>query len=450
MEWGVRVARALALRKPAPSVTHAPFRSSAVGAHLEQAIVFDDILPSQLLPSVLQQAEHHTSSSRLGTTWVDAMALNNTSGNQPRSPIEHAIRTLQGVLQPPQEWVDGGGGCEWWVQGLDVSDGSSVIDSGSARNSIPLHWDKDECEALRGGEKMTHPALASILYLTDVGGPTLILPVSTLRMNEWREAAVQDAIGADSNSAGGGVSRVGTALSGEVYASYPTANRWLTFQGDLLHGVVPSPSTMDLGTNTAHKHKRVTLLVNWWWAKPAGPCCERQSDDDAATAAHDATAFDFDSSSEGYRTTVPVPVKAAHIGIGARGGGEGVTGEGNALKCDTVHLQLPGLLGGGVLPLACPAVWKLATVTGTSSCTDSEMAGARACNVSDRERGEVRHTEGEPLQDSSSGFLRWNIQQQPSSEAFTSVSVSTASIASTAASDSDSTPNQANWWSWKW
>lgn len=113
---------------------------------------------------------------------------------------------------------------------------------------------------------MTHPALASILYLTDLGGPTLVLPVSTTATGEWRDAAARDSLE-------GGCAHVEAMLKGVAYASHPLRDRWVTFQGDLLHGVVPNPWPKEgaeahvAGGAAGGESKRVTLLVNWWWEK---------------------------------------------------------------------------------------------------------------------------------------------------------------------------------------
>jgi hypothetical protein len=232
---------------------------------------------------------------------------------------------------------------------------------GAERNSIPLHWDKDECEAMKGGvnPRMTHPALASVLYLTDEGGPTLVLPLSTVRMEEWRDAAAQDAVSTATGKTSG-LSKVGAAVKGEAYASYPTTNRWLTFQGDLLHGVAPLayPARRHHAlTEPCVQNKRVTLLVNWWWAKPLGPCCERQSDADAAaaktaaaeTAAAETVAAEMmDTGSKVKSATVTI---ASVVGAC---GEEAASAAAAGCGYETLRLQLPGLLGGGILPLSCP------------------------------------------------------------------------------------------------
>ena len=119
-----------------------------------------------------------------------------------------------------------------------------------------LHWDKDECEAARLSsrnvvglstskkvfkQQMTHPALASVCYLTDSGGPTLTLPITSASF----------------------ATRSGRTLQGEVYCSFPRANRLLTFQGDLLHGkrFVPSQSSLAVNVVSAQHFPSTCLPI---------------------------------------------------------------------------------------------------------------------------------------------------------------------------------------------
>ena len=62
-----------------------------------------------------------------------------------------------------------------------------------------------------------------------------------------------------------------TDAPGEVDVVVPSPNTFLAFQGDLLHGVLPT------GWSThcdADEDKwRLTLLINWWTVVPQAPCC---------------------------------------------------------------------------------------------------------------------------------------------------------------------------------
>ncbi len=273
--YGYMLARALyAASSTRPVVRHAPF--SATALHAAQACAHADALPRRLLEAVQQQLAS-IPTSREGTIWFGA-------GLQPRTPIECAIRTLEQLVAPPKEYA----GCEWWVQRVSLP----------KRPEVALHWDKDECEAARRIQ-WTHPALASVLYLADSGGPTVVLPWTA-------ETATQ------------------RPRDGEIFASFPKKNRFLTFQGNLMHGV--APRHFNPGT-------RLTLLVNWWWAKPEAPCCQPPST--MHTMAD--CPIDVDCKAAAHPSSI---VPASHR----------QTREGDMV----LDLQLPGLAGGGNLRLAVP------------------------------------------------------------------------------------------------
>ena len=79
------------------------------------------------------------------------------------------------------------------------------------------------------------PDLASILYLSDAGGPTVILDATPLRRS------APDA---------------GIAVQ-------PRRGRFGMFPGTLLHGVLPGRPS---------RWPRVTMLVNWWRSVPRMEC----------------------------------------------------------------------------------------------------------------------------------------------------------------------------------
>lgn len=200
-----------------PRISHTPLHSG----RREPVTVHSGALPPALLRQVTAQAR--SLADRDGTLWFAAWAAAKT-------PIERAIRELERtVVHPPDTSV---GGAEYWVQRLP---GGSL-----GRDSIALHFDKDECEAARR-EELTHPSLGSILYLTSGGGPTLFFP-----------------------------SVASQTLSPEIdggIAVFPRRNRFVTFCGNLLHGVAAEPWPVA-------EEERLTLLVNWWLQKkPEAPCC---------------------------------------------------------------------------------------------------------------------------------------------------------------------------------
>lgn len=131
---------------------------------------------------------------------------------KPRTFIEQAIGRLHAIVRPGPECV----GVEYWMRAQPANTG------------FPFHFDRDE--AIRAW--VSSPRLASILYLSDVGGPTLILdalPTNTLR--PMRGVAI-----------------------------LPRRGRYVIFPGMLLHGVQAGPPS---------RWPRVALFVNWWDQKPA-------------------------------------------------------------------------------------------------------------------------------------------------------------------------------------
>lgn len=150
---------------------------------------------------------------------------------EPRTAIEEAITRLRDVVMPG----DNNAGAEWWVQRVDAS---------GPKSSIGWHVDKDESVA-SNQHYLSHPEYASIVYLTDLGGATLIT-------NQW------------SPQGNGYMPPEAT----EGFLSYPKRNKYTIFYGELLHGVLQGPVP-------APGQKRLTFLVNWWDEQPIEPNCSK-------------------------------------------------------------------------------------------------------------------------------------------------------------------------------
>ena len=189
-------------------------------------------------------------------------------------------------------------GAEYWVQVR------------SADEAMSIHWDCDEELKGKTGEHLP-PYLATVTYLTSVGTPTLVLPVSAdargraVAMCPVRTAASAAPVGdAESNLAAdaeAGVCDESPALGGswcaaaDAYASFPVAAKHLAFDGRLLHGAPTAEAATDEetdddvvadraaseGTGTVGGGSngsegggdalRVTILVNLWLAhRPMG------------------------------------------------------------------------------------------------------------------------------------------------------------------------------------
>ncbi|MBA3461708.1 MAG: hypothetical protein H0T46_17220 [Deltaproteobacteria bacterium] len=139
-----------------------------------------------------------------GTHWysLDAPA---------RLLFEQVIQHLRRFVPRAHDLV----GAEWWFR-------ATTTDTG-----FPFHFDRDE--GVRSS--IVSPDLASILYLSNAGGPTVILDATP--------------------------SRVSAPTAG--IAVHPRPGRFAMFPGALLHGVLPGRSD---------RWPRVTMLVNWWRSVP--------------------------------------------------------------------------------------------------------------------------------------------------------------------------------------
>jgi hypothetical protein len=121
---------------------------------------------------------------------------------------------------------------------------------------LGFHVDKDESIA-SNQMYLSHPEYSSILYLTDNGGPTLVL---------------------DQYSPNGNGYSPRVPHQGEI--SYPTHNKYVVFNGDLLHGVLPGDHNRYSGVH----NQRTTFLVNYWNDAPEEPNCKHSIDYDVAAS----------------------------------------------------------------------------------------------------------------------------------------------------------------------
>lgn len=148
----------------------------------------------------------------------------------PRTALEVALQHLRPLAMVGGAHV----GAEWWVQSIE----------GGPSGKIGFHVDKDEAIA-SNQHYLAHPEYSSILYLSNTGGSTLIFDQYSPNGNGYEPVKPQE---------------------GDL--SMPQRNKYVVFNGDLLHGVLPGPSQ-------AQASKRVTFLVNYWDRKPDEPNCLR-------------------------------------------------------------------------------------------------------------------------------------------------------------------------------
>jgi hypothetical protein len=168
-----------------------------------RTFAIDNVIPAPVIAALRSRIVESTSRGT-GTHWYPLEA-------PPRLLFEQVIQQLRRHVPQGNEFV----GAEWWFRAT------------STDMNFPFHFDRDE--AIRGS--IVSPDLASILYLSNVGGPTLILEATPTR----RAAP-----------------KVGTAI-------HPRAGRLGVFPGAFLHGVLPGQPS---------RWPRVTMLVNWWRGVP--------------------------------------------------------------------------------------------------------------------------------------------------------------------------------------
>mmetsp|Transcript_32553 Transcript_32553/g.92318 ORF Transcript_32553/g.92318 Transcript_32553/m.92318 type:complete len:313 (+) Transcript_32553:369-1307(+) len=194
-------------------------------------------------------------------------------------------------------------GAEWWVQRRPT------------HRNLEFHFDVDSC-LLHNSSRFRCPSIASILYLSDAGGPTAILHQAAAKGYLWGY-------------------RLSPGAAGRCDLIFPSRSLYAVFPGSLLHGVLPDLRHAGgplggQGVPTAAQAEgedgmRTTLLVNWWFGEPpSSPCCAPVSDSMAesllkssvALAAPPGSGSDFGSQGE---TTLTHEVALQEFNLAARG-----------------------------------------------------------------------------------------------------------------------------------
>jgi hypothetical protein len=175
---------------------------------LSRVSAIDHAVPAQVIGELRAQIiEFQARRARPGdggTHWysLDAPA---------RLLFEQVIQHLRTFVPRAHEII----GAEWWLR-------ATTTDTG-----FPFHFDRDE--GIR--TSIVSPDLATILYLSNAGGPTVILDATPSRRSAPKAGIAVD----------------------------PRPGRFAMFPGTLLHGVLPGPPS---------RWPRVTMLVNWWRSVP--------------------------------------------------------------------------------------------------------------------------------------------------------------------------------------
>lgn len=162
----------------------------------------DNAVPARVIGELRTRISNAEATRDARTHWypLDAPA---------RHLFEQVIQRLRRFVPP------GFVGAEWWFRATTPD------------TEFPFHFDRDE--AIR--RSIVSPGLATILYLSGAGGPTVILNATPSRVTAPTEGI----------------------------AVHPRPGRFAMFPGSLLHGVLPGPPS---------RWPRITLLVNWWRSEP--------------------------------------------------------------------------------------------------------------------------------------------------------------------------------------
>ncbi len=144
--------------------------------------------------------------------------------------VEEAVRALEPLGRAP-----GCAGLEWWI-------------GRSYTNAVPIgfHFDQD----VKSARGLRHPFLSSVLFFNRVrGGQLAITDQRPGPRGEPRPAQPR-----------------------QLQAIAPRRNRYVVFPGDLLHGVLDARGQTPGARRLAgpRGRLRVTLVVNFWEARPTG------------------------------------------------------------------------------------------------------------------------------------------------------------------------------------
>jgi hypothetical protein len=179
---------------------------------LSRISAIDNAVPAQVIgelrSQIIEAQARPPEPGDAGTHWYSVEA-------PARLLFEQVIQHLRGFVPRGHEYV----GAEWWFR-------ATTTDTG-----FPFHFDRDE--GIRNS--IVSPDLASILYLSNAGGPTVILDATPSRRS---------------------APNAGIAV-------HPRPGRFGMFPGALLHGVLPG---------RPGRWPRVTMLVNWWRSVPRMEC----------------------------------------------------------------------------------------------------------------------------------------------------------------------------------
>lgn len=162
-----------------------------------------------------------------------------------------------------------------------------------------FHFDRDE-HVWEDEGVMKHPFLSSILYISEAGGPTLVVDQ---RCDERHQQLIP-----------------AEPMGGTIFEV--EANSWATFDGRLLHGVcnhaqsqrrVPDLELDELDENS--ETRRITLLVNFWEKeiKDAGSMSAKLGREEAWAYGSPLASKLWESAHKRARTSPPYSLDADDV-----------------------------------------------------------------------------------------------------------------------------------------
>lgn len=184
-----------------------------VGGRLAAVRVYDACVPAATVTALRQAIARVFVPRGKGRSSYAASLGWYALANAPTNVFEQVIRHLAPIARVDGDVIGG----EYWARIQPPTRG------------FDYHFDRDEAI----GARVVSPTLSSILYLSDAGGPTVIVDATP----------------------------ASTRAGKRVIAVFPRPARYATFPGELLHGVQAGEPA---------RWPRVAFFVNWWAHRPGG------------------------------------------------------------------------------------------------------------------------------------------------------------------------------------
>ena len=143
---------------------------AAIGGKVDSSTcVLDDCFSSTALPALVADCQaaylKFTSRTRVrGIKYTTNATYWMAADGAPRNALERLALDIFDHHTAAAAFDRSRSGAEWWAQVIDPSD------------DIGFHWDRDY-DLERDQGLCVHPHLATVTYLSNCGGPTIILPV---------------------------------------------------------------------------------------------------------------------------------------------------------------------------------------------------------------------------------------------------------------------------------